>query len=64
MSLNAGGGLLEGLADPGVVPGLLGQTGFATGRNDRCPGSAAPAAADRSNPWVPTGLTCNRGHDQ
>ncbi|MCK9249496.1 MAG: MlaD family protein [Solirubrobacteraceae bacterium] len=64
VSLNAGGGLLEGLPDPGIVPGLFAQDGFRTGRTNRCPGAAAPATADGSSPWVPSGITCDRGHDQ
>lgn len=62
-SVNLGGGLLDGFL-PNLLPNLLGQKGIRTGLVNRCPGAAAPPAADSSNPWVPAGVHCDRGDDE
>lgn len=58
-----GGQLVEGLPT-NLLPSLLGQQGLRTGLTARCPGAGAPPAADRSNPFVPEGVDCEREHDQ
>lgn len=62
VSVNLGGGLLETpgtTPEPGILPRLLGQDGYRTGLTRRCPGGAAPPAADGSNPWRPPGVDCD-----
>jgi phospholipid/cholesterol/gamma-HCH transport system substrate-binding protein len=62
VSLNAGGGITEapaGLPDIGLLPRLLGQTGYRTGLTSRCPGAGAPPGLDASNPWKPAGVVCD-----
>ncbi|WP_320669351.1 MlaD family protein [Patulibacter defluvii] len=62
-SVNLGAGLFDGIL-PNLLPNLLGQKGIRTGLTNRCPGSAAAPAADRSNPWVPAGVHCDREDDE
>ncbi len=44
-------------------PNLPGLTQYRTGLLARCPGGAAEAAPDKSNPWVPSSSICEESQD-